>query len=160
MNSKYRNGIGLDARQASHEDIDQWRSSDMATGVLWIVIAYTRPELTKAALRHAAVCSDLDVHVCLVDVQVVPFPCMFNQPPVDRKFSECRLNDLLQESGLPGRGAVVYTRDWLEGFRKVLEPGSLVIIASKKRWWRTREEKLARTLMKAGHDVMFLPVVR
>jgi hypothetical protein len=160
MNTKHRNDIGLDARQARHEDIDQWRPSDMATGVLWIVIPYTTPELTRAALRHAAVCSDLDVHVCVVDVQVVPFPCTLNQPPVDRKFSECRLNDLLRESGLPGRGAVVYTRDWLEGFRKVLEPGSLVIVASKKRWWKTREEKLARTLMKAGHDVMFLPVVR
>ena len=132
----------------------------MATGVLWIVIPYTTPELTNAALRHAAVCSDLDVHVCLVDVQVVPFPCALYQPPVDRKFSECRLNGLLKESGLPGRAAVVYTRDWLEGFRKVLEPGSLVIVASKKRWWRTREEKLACILMKAGHDVLFLPVVR
>jgi len=161
MDTKHHvNGIGFDARQASHEDIDQWRPSEMATGVLWIVIPYTKPELTRAALRHAAVCSDLDVHVCLVDVQVVPFPCTLNQPPVDRKFSECRLNDLLKQSGLPGRGAVVYTRDWLEGFRKVLEQGSLIIIASKKRWWRTREEKLTRTLMKAGHDVMFLPVVR
>ena len=160
MDTKHRYGIGFDARQADHEDIDQWRPFDMATGVLWIVIPYTTPELTKAALRHAAVCSDLDVHVCLVDVQIVPFPCTLHQPPVDRKFSECRLNHLLKESGLPGRGAVVYTRDWLEGFRKVLEPGSLVILASKKRWWKTREEKLARTLMKAGHDVMFLPVVR
>jgi hypothetical protein len=154
MNTKHHvNGIGFDARQASNEDIDQWRPSEMATGVLWIVIPYTTPELTRAALRHAAVCSDLDV-------QVVPFPCTLNQPPVDRKFSECRLNDLLKESGLPGRGTVVYTRDWLEGFRKVLELGSLVIVASKKRWWQTREEKLARTLMEAGHDVMFLPVVR
>src|SRR5262245_35937674 len=158
MNTNYRNGIGLDARQARHEDIDQWRPFDMATGILSIVIPYTTPELTKAALRHAAVCSDLDLHVCLVDVQVVPFPCTLYQPPVDRKFSECRLNGLLKESGLPGRAAVVYTRDWLEGFRKVLEPGSLVIVASKKRWWRTREEKLARTLTKAGHDVLFLPV--
>ena len=132
----------------------------MTTGVLWVVIPYTTPEHTKAALRHAAVCSDLDVHACVVDVQVVPFPCSLNQPPVNPKFSECRLNDLLKETGLPGKAAVVYTRDWLEGFRKVLEPGSLVIVASKKRWWRTREEKLARILMKAGHDVMFLPVVR
>jgi len=161
MNTRHRvNGIGFDARQAGHEDIDQWRPSDMATGVLWLAIPYTAPELAKAALRHAAVCSDLDVHVRLVDVQVVPFPCPLNQPPIDQKFSQCRLNDLVKESGLPGKGAVVYTRDWLEGFRQVLEPGSLVIVASKKRWWPTREEKLARTLKKAGHDVLFLPVVR
>ena len=50
------------------------------------------------------------------------------------------------------------TRDWLEAFKKVLEPGSLVILATKKRWWPTREEKLARSLAKAGHQVMLLPV--
>ena len=67
MNTNYRNGVGLDARQGRHEDIDQWRPFDMATGILWIVIPYTTLELTKAALRHAAVCSDLDL-------QIVPFP--------------------------------------------------------------------------------------
>ena len=55
MNTKHHvNDIGFDARQAGHEDIDQWRPSDIATGVLWIVIPYTTPELTQAALRHAA----------------------------------------------------------------------------------------------------------
>ncbi len=149
MNTRHHNNVQIGHANAT-----------MATGVLWTVIPYTTLELARAALRHAAVCSDLDVHVSLVDVQVVPFPCALNKPPVDQKFSHCRLNDLVKESGLPGKGAVIYTRDWLEGFRQVLEPGSLVIVASKKRWWRTREEKLARTLKKAGHDVMFLPVVR
>jgi spermidine synthase len=79
---------------------------------------------------------------------------------VNKKFSEQRLQALLKESGLPGKAAVLYTRDWLESFTKVLEPGSLVVLATKKRWWRTREEKLARQLMKAGHQVMLLPVVR
>ena len=142
------------------EDFDRQRLADMTAGVLWVVVPYTTPELTLAALRHAGVCTDLDVHACLVDIQVVPFPCSLNQPPIDRKFSECRLQGLLKESGLSGKAAVVYTRDWLEGFKKVLEPGSLVVIATKKRCWRTREDKLARTLMMAGHQVLLLPVLR
>ena len=149
----------LGSLRIGHEDADQ-RLSDMTAGVLWVVVPYTTPELTLAALRHAGICSDLDVHVCLVDVQVVPFPASLNQPPVNRKFSEVRLQDLFRESGLKGEAAVIYTRDWLEGFRKVLEPDSLVIIATKKRWWQTREQKLARTLSKVGHHVMVLPVVR
>jgi hypothetical protein len=132
----------------------------MTAGVLWIVVPYTTPEVTRAALRHAGVCTDLDVHVYLVDIQVVPFPCPLNQPPVNKKFSELRLQDLLKQRELPGKAAVLYTRDWLEGFSKVLAPGSLVVLATKKRWWRTREEKLARKLMKVGHHVMLLPVVR
>ena len=71
-------------QQTAYEEIDRPRPSDTSTGVLWMVIPYTRPELTRAALRHSGVCSELDV----------------------------------------------------------------------------REEKLARTLAKAGHQVMLLPVVR
>jgi hypothetical protein len=156
----YSTGGRFLEQQTGFEEIEQPRPSDVAVGALWILIPYTTPELTRAALRHAGVCSDLDVHVMLVDIQVVPFPCPLDQPPVNKEFSEKRLRELLKASGLPGRVAVFYSRDWLESFKSVLEPSSLVILASKKRWWPTREEKLARTLIKSGHQVMLLPVVR
>ena len=150
----------IEALGPGYEHFDRQRVSDVSSGVLWIVVPYTTPELTRAALRHAGVCTDLAVHVCLVDIQVVPFPCPLSQPPVSTKFAETRLQVLLKESGLPGKAAVLYSRDWFETFTKVLEPGSLVVLATNKRWWKTREEKLARKLMKAGHHVMLLPVVR
>jgi hypothetical protein len=131
---------------------------DLRTGVLWIVVPYTTPELTRAALRHSAVCSDLDVQICLVDVQVVPFPCPFDEPPINKKFSEHRLHELFRETGLPGQTAVLYARDRLEGYRRMLEPKSLVVLATKKRWWPTREWRLARALSKAGHQVLLLPL--
>jgi hypothetical protein len=155
-----RNTYPAGGQSLAREQADQHRPAQLLPGVLWMVIPYTTPELTRAALRHAGVCSDLDVHVDLVDVQVVPFPCSLDQPPIDKEFSERRLRKLLQETGLPGHAAVLYTRDWLEGFKRVLEPGSLILLATKKRWWPTREDKLARSLMKAGHKVMRLPVVR
>jgi len=127
--------------------------------VLWIVVPYTTPQLTRAALRHSAVCSDLDIQVCLVDVQVVPFPRPLDEPPIDKEFSERRLHDLFQESGLSGQTSVLYARDRLEGYRRMLEPKSLVILATRKRWWPTREQRLARSLSKAGHQVMLLPIV-
>ena len=146
--------------QTRYQEIDQRGPSGIGTGVLWVVIPFTTPELTRVALRHAGVCSDLDVHVALVDIQVVPFPCPLDQPPINREFSERRLQQLLKESRLPGHAAVLYTRDWLETFGKVLEPKSLVILATQKRWWPTRQQKLARALTKAGHQVMLLPVAR
>ena len=133
---------------------------EVTPAVLRIVIPYTTPELTLAALRHAGVCSDLNVHVSLVDVQVVPYPCPIDQPPINREYSSSRLRELFKESGLPGRAEVVYTRDLLEGFKRALEPGSLVIIAARRRWWPTREERLARELLAAGHQVMLLPITR
>ena len=148
------------ALQTGHHEIDQRRPSGIGTGVLWVVIPYTTPDLTRAALRHAGVCSDLDVHVVLVDIQVVPFPCPLDQPPVSREFSETRLHQLIKESRLTGHAAVLYTRDRLETLNKLLEPKSLVILATQTRWWPTCQQKLARALTKTGHHVMLLPVVR
>src|SRR6266568_4638967 len=148
------NEVKADARQVDCERIDQYTPSAIATGVLWLVIPFTTPELTRAALRHAGVCSDLDVHVSLVDVQVVPFPCPLDQPPINSEYSRRRLPELFNESRFPGRAAVLYTRDWLEGFRRALEPKSLIVMAAKKRRWPTREKRLARALSKAGHQVM------
>jgi hypothetical protein len=116
--------------------------TDGPTGVLRVVIPYTTPELTSVALRHAAVCTDLNVQVSLIDIQVVPFPCSLDQPPINRKFSKQRLHALLEHSGLPGEVEVLYVRDWLDGFRRALAPHSLVIMSSKSRWWRTKEERL------------------
>lgn len=127
--------------------------------VLCIVVPYTTPQLTRAALRHSAVCGDLDIQVCLVDVQVVPFPRPLDEPPIDKEFSERRLHDLFRESGLSGQISVLYARDLLEGYRRMLEPKSFVVLVTKKRWWPTRERRLARALSKAGHQVMLLPIV-
>src|SRR6516165_6088260 len=69
-------------RVVNHE-IGLRRPPDMTTDVLWVVIPYTSPELTEAALRHAGACTDLNVHVSLVDIQVVPFPCPLDHPPID-----------------------------------------------------------------------------
>jgi hypothetical protein len=153
------NDIGVDRRLVGCDE-KQHRNLSIETEVLGIVVPYTTTQLTQAALRHSAVCSDLDVRVCLVDVQVVPFPCPLDQPPINKEYSQNRLEELLTDTAVPGQATVLYTRDWLEGFRRVLTPGSLVIIATKKRWWPTREEKLARALRKAGHEVMLLPVRR
>jgi hypothetical protein len=131
-----------------------------APRVLCVVTPYTTSELTRTALRHSGACSDLDVYVRLVDVQVVPFPSPLDQPPIDRQHSERRLHDLLIESRLAGEATVLYTRDWLDGFQRVLDPQSLVVIATRKRWWPTREKRLACALAKAGHQVMLLPVAR
>jgi len=147
--------LKFDDRTIARHEIDHRRPSN-TTGVLWVVIPYTTPELTRAALRHAGVCTDLNVNVSLVDIQVVPFPCPLDQPPVNQEFSRRRLRDLLEQNGLPGRTDVLYARDWLEGFRRALDPHSLVILARKKRWWRTREDKLAAALRKAGHQVLLI----
>jgi hypothetical protein len=125
---------------------------------LWVVIPYTTPELTRAALSFAAAFGQgLGVCVQLIDVQVVPYPCPLSQPMVSREHSRHKLRELARQSGLPVRAELVYARDQEEGFRHVLRPASLVLLATSKRWWRTAEEKLARSLSRAGHSVAIMP---
>jgi hypothetical protein len=141
-------------------ELSRRSSSRVATAVLRVVIPYTTSELTRAALRHAGACTDLNVEVSLIDIQIVPFQCPLDRPPIDKEFSERRLRDLLQEAQLAGSAEVVYARDRLEALDRALQSESLIILTTNKRWWRTREEKLARALVKAGHRVMLLPYSR
>jgi hypothetical protein len=140
-------------------DVTKHRTTaDIDQGVLQIVIPYVNPELTQAAVRQVGVCTDLNVEVNLIDIQVIPFPCPLDQPLIDKEYSQRRLEELLGQSGLPGRATLLYTRDWLQAFCQTMEPKSLVILATATTWWPTREKKLARTLAKAGYQVMVLTV--
>src|SRR5262245_6352769 len=113
--------------------------ADVSPEQLSVVVPYTTPNLTRAALRHSSACKALGVHISLVDVQVVPYPCPLDQPLIDKGHAKRRLQGFLNEDGLSGNAAVLYSRDWLEAFLRLLEPHSLVVLATRRRWWPTRE---------------------
>src|SRR5262245_48429896 len=104
----------------------QGEPEDSSREYLSIVVRYTTPALTRAAQRQSAACKDLDVHIFLVDVQVVPFPCPLDQPLIDKEHAKRRLQGFLNEDALSGDAAVLYARDWLEALRRLLGPRSLV----------------------------------
>ena len=129
-------------------------SSDLA-----IVIPYKTPQLTKAALKYAAsMANDLNVRIRLIDVHVVPWGVPLDEPTVDPKYLTRRIRILAQESTLPVSAEVVYARDWEQGLRRSLGPGSLVLIAIQRSWWRTSEKRLAARLRKLGHQVIWVEV--
>jgi hypothetical protein len=126
---------------------------------LQLVIPYTTPELTRAALKSAAMFThDLKATVRLIGVHVVPYPCPLDHPDVANEHLKTKLAAVAQVSALPVRAEVVYGRDRQEAFRHVLKPGSLVLLATNKHWWRTAQERLARSLSRAGHSVALLAV--
>ena len=127
-------------------------SSDLA-----IVIPYRNPQLTKAALKHAAsLANDLNVRIRLIDVHVVPWGVPLDAPTVDPKYLTRRIRSLAQESTLPVSAEVVYARDWEQGFRRSLGPGSLVLMAIQRSWWRSSDKRLAARLRKLGHQVIWV----
>jgi hypothetical protein len=124
---------------------------------LQVVIPHRTPKFTRTALKYAATLADcLNVRLRLIDVHVVPYGVPLDAPTVNPKHLERRLKSLAQESSLRISAEVVYARDWEQGFRRVLSPRSVVLIAIKRSWWRTSEKRLAARLRRLGHQVIWV----
>jgi hypothetical protein len=124
---------------------------------LQIVIPHREPQLTRAALKYAAnFANDLNVNVRLIDVHVVPYGVPLDEPTVDPKHLARKIRNLARESTLEVSAEIVYARDWEQGLRRALSPGSLVLMAIQRSWWRTSEKRLAARLRKIGHQVVWV----
>lgn len=120
-----------------------------------IVVIFTSVDATVAALKRAGTLAEsLGARITLVSPQVVPYPLPLTSPPVLLDFQEKRFREIAAESPVDIRVQLYLCRDELDTLKKVLRPHSLVIIGGRRRWWPTREQKLARKLQK-GHEVIF-----
>jgi hypothetical protein len=52
------------------------------------------------------------------------------------------------------RVAIYLCRDPLETLQSVLKPHSIVVVGTRKRWWPTREKRLAAKLQRLGFEVV------
>jgi len=138
--------------------------SDLAPAAisnLQVVIPHRTAQLTRAALKYAArLADDLNSRIRLIDVHVVPYGVPLDEPPVDPRHVTRRLRQLAQESEVSISAEVVYARDWEQGFRRSLAPGSLVLMGIKRSWWRTSEKRFAARLRKLGHQVVWVEAER
>lgn len=120
-----------------------------------IAVVFTSVPETLAALRRAgALASRLNARITLVVPQVVPYPCPLASPPVLLDFSERRFRVIAGASPVETTVQLYLCRDQWEALRLVLQPRSLVVVGGRKRWWPTREKRLAWKLRRAGHEVI------
>jgi sugar/nucleoside kinase (ribokinase family) len=120
-----------------------------------LVVPFTTPELTRAALDAAdRMGAGLNATLRLVQVHVVPFPLDLNQSPVYIDFLKERISQFRTE--IPLAGEIRLSRDFEAGLLGALGRESVVILATPKRPWRTRNEHLAATLRRAGHKVVLI----
>ncbi len=128
-----------------------------AGGTLEVVVPYASPEMTAKVLERAGTLSaGLNVILKLVAVYVAPYPTELRCPAAMEQHLTARLTELAERASLPACVHIVVARERVEGLRQVLRPGSAVLLGSRKRLWRTREEKLARELTRQGHHVSLI----
>jgi hypothetical protein len=121
--------------------------------VMVIVVPYTTPQLTRLALREAEeLASKLPSRIRVLRMLAVPYPLDLRQPPVALDIVREQTRQVAR--GIAAAEVVLFlTRDPEETLLKTLRPGSIVVIASKKRWWRTAQERLHRVCERHGHPV-------
>lgn len=118
-----------------------------------VVIPFTGMVQAQAALRHASrLCSGLDASIRIVRVLVVPYPLDLDHPPSSVAFAAEQLASLSCE--LPLTLDIRLSRERVPALFDSLADRSLVLMATKRRWWRTKEQRLARALKHRGHQVL------
>jgi hypothetical protein len=120
-----------------------------------VAVIFTSVQSTLAALKKAgALANRLSGRITLVVPQVVPYPLPLTSPPVLLDWNEKRFRVIAGESSVETTVQIYLCRDRLETLTAVLSPRSLVVVGGPKRWWPTAEKRLARTLRRAGHEVI------
>jgi len=122
---------------------------------LEIFVVFTALELTAAALKKAcALAGNLGARIVVLAARIVPYPLALTAPPVQPSFDESRLRRIV--AGCPVETAVVLClcRDLWQSLTLALTPNALVVLGVRKRWWPTREARLARKLRRAGYEVI------
>ncbi len=124
-----------------------------------VVVPYTGYATTRSVLeRTAALTAGLAARISLVAIHTVPYPADFRCPISVHSFLVEQLVCLSGLCLLPVDAQVVLARTFEDGFRRVLKPQSTVLIGSRKRFWRTSEERMANALVLDGHKVILLHV--
>jgi hypothetical protein len=122
---------------------------------LHIDVVFTDFEDTGAALKAAAeLAIGLQADIELIVPQIVPFPLPLVHPTVPPGFTLRRLMDLASAADVQPSIHVYLCRDRLQTLLQVLEPHSVVVVGSRRRWLPTIPERLARALRKNGHHVI------
>jgi hypothetical protein len=120
-----------------------------------LVVPFTTPDLTRAALHAASqMGAGLGAAVRLVKIQCVPYPLDLNQSPVYVEFLRQQLKSF--HAALPLTGEVCLAREFEQGLEGTLHANSVVVLSSRKRPWRTRNERLAANLQRNGRKVILL----
>jgi len=124
-----------------------------------VYVPYTTAVLARAALRAAVALSrNLGARVSLVAVQVVPFPLPLDEPAVSPGFLQEELKAVARDVEAPVDTHVVIARDSEVAYDRAIPRGSLVVLATKRRWWHTRQANLARLLARDGRNVALVEI--
>lgn len=124
-----------------------------------VTVIFTEiPGTLRALEKSAELTKDLNARIRLLVPQVVPYPLPLESPPVLVEFKERRFLALACVQSIDTHVEIYLCRDAEALLLDQLGSRSLVVIGGRRRWWPTREMRLARKLQRRGHVVVFADV--
>lgn len=149
--------VGTPATRPVRENQRPGPAQDAGSPTLDVNVLCTgMPTTVKAIDSAVEMARGLNARLRLLVAQEVPYATPLETPPVLVEFQEALFRDIAKGYGLETRVDIFLCRDADETFLKKLPAHSVVVLGTPKRWWRTREEKLARRLRRSGHEVVLV----
>jgi len=140
-----------------YPDRSRGPAEDSGARPLEVNVLFTRvPATVKALERAAELARGLNARLRLLVAQVVPYGVPLETPPVLVEFQEALFRQIARGHGVETRVDILLCRDADSVFSRSLPSRSLVVLGAPHRWWRTREESLARKLRRLGHEVVMV----
>lgn len=122
-----------------------------------VYVVYTSIDETLTAVRVAgSFAKALGVPVSLVHIRAIPYAL-----PVDRPVGISPIETDAFVARLRAESIEVNAREYLCRDRRsaipaAFKPHSLIVVAGRRRWWRTQADFWRRALQAAGHYVVFV----
>jgi hypothetical protein len=119
-----------------------------------ITVIFTSFDLTQEAVKSAeSLAMRVGVPVAVVAAQVVPYPLPLDRPPVPSGFIFRRFESIVKQLPVKTEFRIFLCRDQMQCLKSILSTDSPVVMGVRKRFWPTRDERLAQRLRCAGYDV-------
>lgn len=123
-----------------------------------VTVVFTTVAATLMALRRAGeLARELNARIRILMPHVVPYPLPIDRPPVDPEFKLRHFRTITADDTIETSIDVRLCRNSDDAVKQALCPQSVVLIGGPRRFWPTRETRLARKLSVAGHHVIFVP---
>jgi hypothetical protein len=130
----------------------------VVTAGLALSVVATTEAGTRAALLAA---DDLGVglvpHIVLWVPHVVPYAQPLDHPADDVTFTATRFRTLAEEIAADVFVRVCVCRSDAAGLEAILPRDDVVLVGgASRRWWQTREQRLAQRLAAHGYSVLYI----
>ena len=137
--------------------LDRILDSDPAPAPLLVHVIATTDEGTRSALAEAKRLADgLDLRVVLLVPHLVSYAVPLADPAEAPAVIADRYCDIASTAGGDATVRLCFCRRRDDGFRWLLARHSLIVLGGRRRrWWPTTAERMARRLIRNGHEVIF-----